>query len=161
MKRSRFSSWTIGALCSVCVTLNAGPAHAITSSFSGKTLALYSEMALLSPGPYTATILKGKKKNVLVIDVTISRAGTQLCINSVTVNGLLANPTTGAVNVVCTGVTTEFMSQTISATYWLDIDQAETASPGGFYNVPLNVAVAASSDGGGQSASIVVRMEKK
>ena len=161
MLRTRMMWSTILALCAASIAIDTGSAHALTRSYSGKTLALYSENPTLGTGPYSATILKGKKKNVLVIETTIASTGTSLCINSVTVNGMQAQPTTGAVNLVCTGVTTEYMSQAVSGVFFLDIDDAETASPGSFYNMPLNVVVSRASDGPGQSISIVVRMEKK
>jgi hypothetical protein len=51
----------------------------------------------------------------------------------------------------------------VSGTYWLDIDTAEAAAPGSFYNVPLNVSlgIAVSNNSAATSSSMVVHMEKK
>ena len=100
---------------------------------------------------------------MLVIEATASVliGATFACIGDVRVNGLLANPSTGSFNTVCTPGSVS-SSQTISATYSLDIDDAEAFSPGVFVNQPLIVVVQTTTDtAGAGSISVVVRMEKK
>lgn len=157
----------VAVLVAAAVAGTAGPAMALSYSHSGKTLAVYTESpANITTGVFSATILKGKKKNALIIEVTgqVFGGAHELCIESVTVNGRLADPSTGVFNLVCTGSTTESMTQTVSGVFVLDIDDAELASPGSFYGVPLDVVVDTATDaspGLNGSISVVVRMEKK
>ncbi len=141
------------------------PSHAFTKQFSGKTMGLFADNpTTVQGGTFTATIIKGKKKNVLIIEstVTVFGGGTDACLTEVRVNGVLAFPSTGFINVACTP-TSASGSQTLTATYWLDIDDAEAGHPGVFYGQPLNVVVKTNTDAIGQvgSISVVARMEKK
>ncbi len=109
----------------------------------GKNVALASINQFADSYTIQATILKGKKNHVLIINSEANVFGAQAggyCLGAnLTVNGIvqLAQPTVGQ-GVACTQC--NFNSCTVHGTYWLDIDAAEAANPGVFYNVPITVS---------------------
>ena len=141
-----------------CLPLWEAPAAAATAS-PGKNSA-YASTGLALPGVpaaiLTATITKGKKKRVLVVDAMISGICEPFgrVLAYVEVNGIRMEPTGDAYedcNVRCT----------LGGQWWIDLD----ANPS-LINVPLDVELfGALTFGGGFfnifQASMSVRMEKK
>ena len=89
----------------------------------------------------TATIVKGKKKNVLVVEAMLS-TGASLSSSYLylrtDVNGYEIEPLSGGSSQVrtdCNGFCT------LTAAWWLDLDAAEAAHPGVFINQPLTVTL--------------------
>ena len=114
----------------------------------------------------TATIAKGKKKNVLVVEATLSSGASSISsylILGTTVNGVEMEPGYPNPNFVlqsCGGGLC-----TLTGTWWLDLDAAELANPGVFINQPLTVTLrggeasaAPQSDG---RVTMSVRLQKK
>jgi hypothetical protein len=115
----------------------------------------------------TATIVKGKKKNVLVVEATLSTgsspSSSYLYLRT-DVNGWEIEPLDGGgssqVLTDCNGTPC-----TLTAAWWLDLDAAEAAHPGVFIGQPLTVTLR----GGEGSPSpqydgkvtMSVRLEKK
>jgi hypothetical protein len=101
---------------------------------------------LTTPG---ATLAKGAKKKVIVVEATMTSGipGPLPMVLSMLadVNGVLMEPTGNPLGVVtdCGGTALGplplMFGCTLSATFWLDLDQAETASPGTFIGMPLTV----------------------
>lgn len=126
---------------------------------------------LTTPG---ATLAKGNKKKVVTVDATITSGMPvpmpMILSMGATLNGVAMEPTTGVyMDCAGTAMTPWFGGPlagcTVSATFWLDLDQAETASPGTFIGLPLTVVLVggdASGMGGPPvSASMNVRQEGK
>ena len=87
-------------------------------------------------------IAKGKAKTVLQINATVTVGSSANLAGVYLAAGVnLADPLPA--NYIESQCDTASIRQcTESATFWLDIDAAETASPGGFVGQPLNIAVA-------------------
>ena len=163
--KSRANIAAVAAGCTLLLAVSAGRADA-NGVYSGKTLALFAGSGV-NPGSMSATILKGKKKYALVIEAKVTLAdtsGAELSLLLPIVNGFggLVQPN------ALSGVTTTKCAPggsgcSVSGTYWMDIDAAESVSPGSFYNMPLNVSlgIAVSNLSAATSSSLVVRMEKK
>lgn len=97
-------------------------------------------------GPILGSLQKGKKGHVLRIEATASvlshAAGIMDCNLSVNNQSIEA----GALFGIDHGVTCVNGGMCLfSASYWLDLDAAELASPGQFVNQPLDVAFVCSS----------------
>jgi hypothetical protein len=155
----------VTSLTAVVLSMALSAPASADSSISGKTIGLFAGSGV-NPGTMGATILKGKKKHVLVIDVKVTLAdtsGAEVSVYQPTVNGL------GSVQpIALSGITTTKCGVggsgcSVSGTYWFDIDAAEVALPGTFYNHPLNVSIniAVSNPSAATSTSMVVKMEKK
>ncbi len=116
----------------------------------------------------TATIVKGKKKHVLMVEATLS-TGSSLCSSYLymrtEVNGVLPMEPRGG------GGHDEVLQPcnsgpaTLTGTWWLDLDAAEAAHPGVFIGQPLTVKLlggegfpAPQSDG---KVTMSVRIQKK
>jgi hypothetical protein len=138
-----------------------GKKSAFESSNFGNGDIPISNVALLD-----ATIAKGKKKHVLVVEATLSSGFSSVfsyLILGTTVNGVEMEPGRPNPNFVvqgCSGVPC-----TLTGTWWLDLDAAEAANPGGFINQPLTVTLhggegfaAPQSDG---RVTMSARMQKK
>jgi hypothetical protein len=100
----------------------------------------------------TASITKGKKKQVLMVDAYLSDrsnvTGADNCVR-VLVNGIdVLEPQTGIGSAqACEKCDTVFDCH-IAGQFWLDLDAAETAHPGMFINQPLSLDLQAFSDAG-------------
>jgi hypothetical protein len=144
------------------------------------------ELALCAATPpplLTASIKKGKKKNVLVIEAML----TSTPMPPDAINGVLTTnmrPTVNGVDVEPGKVSTSMSSLrcgfpvdlsphgigntcTHTTLWWLDLDAAQLASPGSFIGKPLNVELfgcLGSADYVGSApftGSLVVRMQPK
>jgi len=104
---------------------------------------------LTTPG---ATLKKGIKKKVIVVEATMTSGGVAVLAPMVlsmfaTLNGVTMEPTGAPLGTVtdCGGTGLSplpvMFGCTLSATFWLDLDQAEAASPGTFKGMPLTVAL--------------------
>ena len=113
----------------------------------------------------TATIAKGKKKYVLVVEATLS---TGLSLSSsylylrTDVNGWEIEPLGDGSSEVLTDCNGPC---TLTASWWLDLDVAEAAQPGLFINQPLTVTLRggegiASTQSGGK-VTMSVHLQKK
>ena len=114
----------------------------------------------------TATIVKGKKKNVLMVEATLSTgmspSSSYLYVRT-DVNGYEIEPLSGGSSQVLTNC--NGTPCTLTAAWWLDLDAAEAAHPGVFIKQPLTVTLR----GGEGSPSpqldgkvtMSVRMQKK
>lgn len=116
----------------------------------------------------TATIAKGKKKRVLVVEGAVSTVTSEMAPNTLfiepSVNGQPMNPDTPFVQDCGVFGISELASQlnccSVSGVWWLDLD----TNPAAFVNVPLTVELSAcggSSTNGTFIGSLVVRMQKK
>jgi hypothetical protein len=149
------------SLCSVCVL---GQARVSSADFStAKNTAIVSPAGTTLSGTMSATIEKGKKKNILLIQTTLQAATqdpSEVCVNAVRANTF--NATKGGVSslgVVCTHCTAG--GCTLTTTHWLDIDAAEVAHPGAFVNQPITIELDYSGTGsGGMFPIMVVQMQK-
>jgi hypothetical protein len=123
---------------------------------------------LSTPG---ATLAKGIKKNVVTVEVTLVNtfpSAPLLMVVQPVVNGLPMQPPF-PIAADCGGTSLSTLPRTaactLSGSFWLDIDQAETTSPGTFVGQPLTVTLlAADASGVGSEtgfASMSVRQEKK
>lgn len=136
-------------------TSSPGKASAYTS-ISGVAIPLGG-----SPNQATVQILKGKKKRVLEVDVTVI-LNTPLATNAIgitaTVNGVAMEPGF-QIEHVCSA---SYLGCTAQALYWIDLDTAEASNPGMFINVPLDVtaSVVAGVVSSGQ-VSVRARLVKK
>jgi len=162
-------------------------ANAQVSHTPGKKVAYVSTGpgGVLLPGApaavLTAQIVKGKKKTVLTVDATVNSAIVlfapwELAIG-VDVNGVAMDPSTSYPFSIVQDCGSDAVAGphgsiaegcSVSGTFMIDIDAAEAASVGSFYNVPLNVKLVASQGPGGGflvgvpiDATMAVRMEKK
>ena len=125
-----------------------GEALADATSSPGKFAAYTSLSGVAIPTLLPATpsasvqILKGKKKRVLEVDVTVvdPSSTTEVIGVQAKVNGLaILEPTTFLqVEHRCDGA---YIDCTGHALFWLDIDTAEATNPGVFVNQPINVDV--------------------
>ncbi|HEY2775978.1 MAG TPA: hypothetical protein VGK20_18200 [Candidatus Binatia bacterium] len=89
----------------------------------------------------TATISKGKAKTVFRVDATITigaNAHLPGLFLALLVNGDGVHPNF-ALDSQCD--TTATVACTMAASFWLDIDAAEAASPGGFVGKPLVISL--------------------
>jgi hypothetical protein len=104
---------------------------------------------LTTPG---ATLAKGSKRKVVVVEATMTSGGIMLLppmvlSMSANVNGVLMEPGGAPMGVVtdCGGTLMgplpPMVGCTLSATFWLDLDQAETANPGVLIGMPLTVTL--------------------
>lgn len=121
------------------------PLHALADAISspGKTTAAVSQSGVLNTAPtLSVQIVKGKKKRLLIVTGTVSTFASAGTISAeVVVNGISLEPIEGGTNVVaqrCAGA-----ACSLEGTWWLDVDAAESANPGMFYNVPLDVVMTA------------------
>lgn len=129
---------------------------------------------LLTTAP-GATLKKGQKKRVVVVEATMISGVVgplpMVLSMAATLNGVLmeplGNPWGVATDCGGTGMTPlpVMANCTLSATFWLDLDQAETASPGTFIGKPLIVTLmggdAAGVGGKPVLVSMAVRQEQK
>jgi hypothetical protein len=128
---------------------------------------------LTTPG---TTLAKGAKKKVIVVEATMTSGGIAPVAPMVlsmfaTLNGVKMEPTGAVLGAVadCGGTALgplpPMFGCTLSATFWLDLDQAETASPGTFIGLPLTVVLNGGDValGGGMPVlvSMAVRQEAK
>ena len=107
----------------------------------------------------TASIVKGKKKSVLVVEATLSAGGgvSGTLALAVDVNGVEAEPH-NFVSQGCSGACA------VTGTWWLDLDAAELANPGVFIKQPLTVTLKGGDGGSPESdgkVTMSVRMQKK
>ena len=143
----------------VLVAALAAPPVFAASTSPGKNSAFESMTGVplvgLAPPLLTATLLKGKKKTVVKVEAMYtdgpydpSPTTTRVLGLAVDVNGVLMEPTTGGASSVgqgavndCGFATPPPTACTVTGTWWLDIDAAETAHPGMFVNQPLTVTL--------------------
>lgn len=143
----------IAVTCALAIVMSATASMAASTS-PGKNSAFESSSALLvGPGStlLTASLEKGKKKTVLAIEASYTDAAysptaatARVLGLTVTVNGLGVQPNPVApytVNTDCGFTDTPPAACTVTGTWWLDIDAAETASPGLFVGQPLSIAL--------------------
>ena len=115
----------------------------------------------------TATIVKGKKKNVLVVEATLSTgssSSSSYLYLRTDVNGYEIEP-------LDSGGSSQFLTFcngtpcTLTAAWWLDLDAAEAAHPGIFIKQPLTVTLRGGeglpSPQSGGKVTMSVRMQKK
>lgn len=126
-----------------------------------------SAVLLTTPG---ATLAKGKKKRVIVVEATMTSGIPgplpMVLTMSATLNGVAMEPTGNPVGIIteCGGTGLSpwlggpFFGCTLSGTFWLDLDQAETASPGTFIGMPLTVALLGGDFAGVGGPPVVVSM---
>jgi hypothetical protein len=157
---------TIAALAALVLTGAAGGSWADSTS-PGKTSAFESaSINALTVGTadlLTATLLKGKAKNVLAIEATMTtNTGGDGTLHMVpTVNGVAVQGTT--VNQPCAFTVAHC---TVTGTWWLDLDAAEAANPGSILKVPLEITLEGGVLAGGEAdvsatVTLSVRMVKK
>jgi hypothetical protein len=123
-----------------------------------------------------ATLAMGKAKRVLVVDATVTSGAAppaplpMVLTMAANANGVPMEPTIPwGVVMDCGGsamsIIAPLVGCTLSATFWLDLDQAETASPGTFIGMPLTVILkggnAAGAGGMPVYASMGVHLEKR
>jgi len=129
---------------------------------------------LTTPG---ATLKKGVHKRVVVVEATMTTgvpaplAPSAVLTMLANLNGVVMEPAGAGLGVVadCGGTGMSGLPPmagcTLSATFWLDLDQAETASPGTFIGMPLTVTLkggdAALVGGLPAFVSMAVRQEQK
>ena len=124
--------------------LGARPARAASTGPGKKSAFESSDLgdipATVSP-LLTATIVKGKKKNVLVVEAMLSTgaspSSSYLYLRT-DVNGYEIEPLSGGSSQVLTDCNGPC---TLTAAWWLDLDAAEAAHPGVFINQPLTVTL--------------------
>ena len=158
----------LSTIWSVALLLLAASAASAADVSPGTNVALASVNQFTDSFTIQATIAKGKKRNVLIINteanVFLAQAGGYCLGATLAVNGFyqLAQPPAGQ-GVACGQC--NYNACVIHGTYWLDIDAAEAAHPGMFYGVPITVShsgtpnnVANTSTG---NAVLTVVMEKK
>jgi hypothetical protein len=118
----------------------------------------YSSLAQVS-------LLKGKKKRILEVDVKIiDRQYISDALGAyVTVNGVEMHPGS-ADSPQMTGCNHSWINCTLASHFWVDLDTLELANPGMFKNVPLLVDVQGIAHGtptANATVSLRVRMVKK
>ncbi len=135
----------------LCLVLITADGHAASTS-PGKKSAFESLSAIpmpVYPAPLTATIAKGQKKTVLAIAATLRDSGPPgRCLGlQVSVNSVLAESGPASAMPItvtdcggCGGAAESFCS--VTGTWWLDVDAAETANPGMFVGQPLSITLA-------------------
>ncbi len=160
---------TLVAMTALFASLRfAPPAHAADVS-PGKNVALAHVNLFQDSYTINATIEKGKKKHVLIIhseaNVIFAQALTYCLGPDLSVNGIvqLAQPSPGQGVACITSCNND--ACTIHGTYFVDLDAAELAHPGMFYNQPVTVHHSGGpQDVGGVStgnAVLTVMMQKK
>jgi len=108
-------------------------------------------MAALLTTP-AATLAKGLKKRVLVVDATLTTGGVAPLAPFIAgmvanVNGVPMEPVGSPIGPImdCGGTGMSplppMFGCTLTASFWMDLDQAETASPGVFIKQPLTVTL--------------------
>jgi len=122
---------------------------------------------LLTTAP-APTLKKGQKKKVIVVEATMISgiAGPLPMVLSMaaTLNGVLMEPTGNPFGVATdcggTGMTPlpVMFNCTLSATFWLDLNQAETANPGTFIGKPLIVTLVGGDVAGVGGKPVLVSM---
>jgi len=125
------------------VLLGAAPAGAAPESTTpGKTSVFARETAPLGGGgvmtPLVGQILKGKKKQVLRVDATLTTESDVLGAEiqfTIVANGNTLGTAVGH----CDAPTT--VSCSVSGSFWLDLDAAETAVPGSVIGVPVIISM--------------------
>ncbi|MBI5506149.1 MAG: hypothetical protein HY899_15240 [Deltaproteobacteria bacterium] len=85
---------------------------------------------------YDVTIAKGAKKRVLEVDAMLGVLG---CSNERVNVAVIVNTTGVAYSMYIPALPTDFRTGT--GVWYLDLDDAETNSPGNFVNQPLNITV--------------------
>jgi hypothetical protein len=170
----------LGILCACLLTgtlLIAASRVRADGSVSGKNAAAasISEQTPLLNWPFdplnetllTATIEKGKKRRMLTINASLHYNGldaTLLGID-VTVNGWGVEPENRSVMYCTNG-----LCDTVTGSWWLDLDAAEAEHPGLYINQPLLVRLIGGEITGGGTvalddgvwdASVSVQMTKK
>lgn len=122
---------------------------------------------LTTPG---ATLAKGKKKKVIVVEATMTSGipGPLPMVLTMwaSLNGVAMEPTGNPVGIMtdCGGTALSpwlggpLFGCTLSGTFWLDLDQAEAASPGTFINMPLTVVLMGGDFAGLGGPPVVVSM---
>ncbi len=154
----RWSTLALVALVSLAVA-----ASADQYASPGKITAASSEtgLNLIGPGQKTSVdLLKSRKKMILVVHASAGQntgASPQTIAVSITANGVSLEP--GPVTQSCAS-----SNCAVSATFFLDMDQAEAAHPGVFYNtLPMTVEATGISTAPGASGklSLVAELLKK
>jgi len=120
-----------------------------------------SEGVLLS-----GVIARGKKGRVLIVEAFVgSLAAGESGLFRPRVNGVFLEPTDDFGNGNAMGIncpSTATRSCTGSAHWWLDLDAAEAAHPGTFFNQALNIDLLGAGAGPlGVVANLSARLEKK
>lgn len=139
-------------------TLSPGKSIAYTFLTDVPIGTTYSSVAQVS-------LLKGKKKRVLEVDVKL--IDRQLVADAmgayVTVNGIEMHPGSADAPQI-TGCNHSWINCTLASHFWVDLDALELANPGLFTNVPLLIDVQGIAHGTPTSQGVVslrARMVKK
>ncbi|MGH7790495.1 MAG: hypothetical protein ACRERC_26780 [Candidatus Binatia bacterium] len=144
-----------------CLAANR-PAFADAISSPGKASAYVStsgvSIPLFAAIGASVQILKGKKKRVLEVDITVIDPSSVVDVIGIraSVNGLfIMEPTTTyQVEHACD---TAYVSCTAHGVYWLDLDTAEASFPGQFINVPLNIDATVIAGGTATTGNVSLR----
>lgn len=136
----------------------ASAAYADSTSTPAKVSAAtsVSNVDLTTNPVISVSLTSTKRKNKLleVHALTTGFPGTATLSGSVTVNGVTVEP--GLVEQHCGG------SCTLSATWWLDIDQADAAAPGTLKNkLPLSVSFFPSAGNGAGNVAVLAKLVAK
>ena len=139
-------------------TVSPGKNDAYTTITNVPVGTSYSSVAQVS-------LLKGKKKRMLEVDVKIiDRQNTANALTAyVTVNGVQMHPGSSDAPRL-TRCDHAWTNCTLASIFWADLDALETANPGMFKNVPLLIDVQGQTGAApttGATISIRARMVKK
>lgn len=160
----------IASMMLVGVTL-AGAAIADSSTSPGKENFHVSIKAVAVPAGSEAVLLsgqieRGKRGRVLIVEAFVgSLAPGENGLFRPQVNGVFLEPTDDFGNGNAMGIncpTTTSFACSGGAHWWIDLDAAEAAHPGTFYNKPLNVdLLGRGATSLGVVANLSARLEKK
>lgn len=158
------------AIVTASLTVAASVANA-DSSYLGKTNAHITQSALNVTGGYanvlSVQLPKGVKKRILEVDAQlIETTNNATAIGlMVYVNGYAMEPSTSGSAPVVDNCTASTVGCTAQGHWWADLDAYETAHPGEFIGLPLNIEMrAAKSPGAGTTTgkgTISARLMKK
>ena len=126
------------------------------------------ESATVNPIPVppatllTATIAKGKKKNVIAVEAMLTASNGPALKFTIrpTVNGVAMEPGGAAAQAGCSAS----VPCTATGTWWLDLDAAELANPGIFVGRLLTITLLGGEESGASidgHVTMTVRMERK
>ena len=137
MRSSVVRLLVVGAVLLQLPTLARADSSSVHQYASATTV---SGVALGSSPTVSVTINKPKKKSMLLVQGSINSFSTSATFfANAKVNGISIEP--GLMSQRCAG------DCTLSATWWVDLDDAELANPGGFLNrSPLTVTLLPSSN---------------
>jgi hypothetical protein len=116
-----------------------------------------------------ATLAQGLKKRVLVVDATMTTGGLAplapfIASMVANVNGVPMEPVGSPFGPImdCGGTGMSplppMFGCTLTASFWMDLDQAEAASPGVFIKQPLTVTLSGGNVAGGGGMPVLVSM---